>query len=961
MEIFLYLPAAKVAIIFKRWLMPRLNLLKVIVFCLLLIVKISGHDLYAQSLASGAGRSVSADSLKSMRHSDRERLLLPAGDTLGKVDSIARGNKLLVRDSLMVADSLEVSDSLAAPKNKGMLDFPVFSSAQDSTIEDFSGPHKMIYYYGGVKVTYGNMGIEADYMAYDVDKQLVFASGKTDSLGNLISRPKLVMDGQAYDVDHVYYNFGSRKAKVKNMITQQQEGILHGENLKMMPDKSINITQGKYTVCDLDHPHYYLKMTAAKIVTEPKQRTVFGPAYVVVADVPLPLILPFGFVPQKPARASGILFPTFGEEQARGFYMRDLGYYMVFGDHFDVALTTDIYTLGSWSVDLNSRYKLRYKFNGSLGLTYSVDQTGEKGTSEFFQSKNFSVKWSHSQDSKANPGTSFSASVNFASPSNNRYNANNINQALESQFGSSVSYSKTWSNMSLSVNGLHSQNTRDSSYSITLPNVTFNVNRFYPFKRKNRVGKERFYEQISFGYGATFQNKINFKAKEVKDPDFFSKLQAGMNHRFSIGLPSFTLLKYLNFSPGVSYGMNWHFQEQHPVYDPETDRVEYVKSPQYSTFGVSQDFSASLSMSTRIYGTFMFTRPNSRLKAIRHMITPSVSFSYKPEMGVPMNGYMTYTYTDKQGETKSIDYNKYAGGLYQPPGKGQTAGLSFDLKNNLEAKLLDDQDTTGRGTKKIKLIDNLGIRGSYNFLADSLKLSTLSISANTTVFEKIGINASMTLDPYAVDERGRKYNEFQAVKTKGASWARITNASASLSWSIRGEGKIEGNDGSGTNKGGGSQSKQSGSVVTNTEEMSYNKIYYHPYTGEYIPGGWVYYLNPNVPWQVGLNLNYSYSKSYSYANEQLQTKHNHTQTLSINGSVALTKAFNISVNTGLDLTKMKPTTTTINATYDLHCFNISVMWVPFGQWESWSFRIAAKASALADLLQYRKSSSYWDN
>lgn len=940
--------------------MPRLNLLKLILVCFLLVLKTSWAPLCAQELEGRElpKRLTMFDSL-SVRGSAKQVLadsLRVGADSLAlAADSTSRG------DSLALANSLAAVDSASLEK-KGMLDFPVFSSAKDSTIEDFSGPHKMIYYYGDVKVTYGNMGIEADYMAYDVDKQTVFASGMTDSLGNLLSRPKMIMDGQSYDVDHVYYNFNSRKAKVKNMITQQQEGILHGENLKMMPDKSINITKGKYTVCDLDHPHYYLKMTAAKIITEPKQRTVFGPAYVVVADVPLPLVIPFGFVPQKPQRASGILFPTFGEEQARGFYMRDLGYYMVFGDHFDVALTTDIYTLGSWSVDLNSRYKLRYKFNGSIGLTYSVDQTGEKGTSEFFQSKNFSVKWSHSQDSKANPGTSFSASVNFASPSNNRYNANNINQALESQIGSSISYSKTWSKMSLSINGLHNQNTRDSSYNITLPNITFNVNRFYPFKRKNRVGKERFYEQISLGYGATFQNKISFKAKEIRDPNFFSKLQAGMNHRFSIGLPSFTLLKYLNFSPGISYGMNWHFQEQHPEYNPETDRVEYHKSPQYSTFGVSQDFSASMSMSTRIYGTYMFTLPNSKLKAIRHMITPSMSFSYKPEMGVPMNGYMTYTYTDNNGETKSIDYNKYAGGLYQPPSKGQTAGLSFELRNNLEAKIKDDQDTTGVGTKKVKLIDNLGIRGSYNFLADSLKLSTLSISGNTTVFEKIGINASMTLDPYAVDERGRKCNVFQATKTKGASWARITNASASLSWSIRGTGKIDGNDGHGERKGGsGSQQKTQGSVVTNTEEMAYNKIYYHPYTGEYIPGGWVYYLNPNVPWQLGLNFNYSYSKSYSYANEQLQTKHNHTQTLSINGSIALTKDFNISVNTGLDLTKLKPTTTTINATYDLHCFNISVMWVPFGQWESWSFRIAAKASALADLLQYRKSSSYWDN
>lgn len=929
----------------------------------MLLLIISGNSAYAQKKLS-----IEDDSLSVRRVPFRDRdTTMALSDSLTKTAADTL-KAFAVADSVAVSDSVAVADSVA--KKRGMLEFPVFSEAQDSTVEDFSGPHKMIYYYGGVKVTYGNMGIEADYMAYDVDKQTVFASGLKDSLGNILTRPVMSMDGQSYNVDHVYYNFESRKAKIKNMITQQQEGILHGENLKMMADKSINITKGKYTVCDLDHPHYYLKMTAAKIVTEPKQRTVFGPAYVVVADVPLPLVIPFGFVPQRPQRASGIMFPTFGEEQARGFYMRDLGYYMVFGDHFDVAINTDIYTLGSWNVELNSRYKLRYKFNGDIGLTYSVDRTGEKGSNDFFESKNFSVKWSHSQDAKANPGTTFRASVNFSSPSNNRFNATNINQALENQFGSNISFGKTWEKMNLSINALHSQNTRDSSYVITLPNITFNVNRFFPFKRKNRVGKERFYEQISFGYGATFLNKVDFKAKEVRDPEFWSKLKAGMNHRFNIGLPSFTLLKYLNFSPSVQYGMNWYFQEQHPEYNEETGRLEYKRTPQFSTFGVSQDFSAGLSMSTRIYGTFMFLNPNGKLKAIRHMITPSMSFSYKPEMGTAVNGYSVYRYTTKDGETHEVEYNKYAGGLNSPPSPGQTAALSFELKNNLEAKMADDKDTTGVGTKKIKLIDNLSIRGSYNFLAEQYKLSTLSVSANTTVMGKIGISGNMTLDPYSINERGQRQDVFQAVQTKGKSLARITNASASLSWSISGEGKMEGNDGAeaARQQGGGAfgsqganQNSGGAGIVTNTEQMSYNKIYYHPYTGEYIPGGWLYYLNPAVPWQVGLNLNYSYSKSYSYANEQLQTKHNHTQTLSVNGSLSLTKAFNISFNTGLDLTKLKPTTTTFNLTYDLHCFNIAVMWVPFGQWESWSFRIAAKASALADLLQYRKSSSYWDN
>ena len=843
-----------------------------------------------------------------------------------------------------------------------MLEMPVFSEARDSVIEDFSSGKKMIYYYGDVKVTYGNLSIKADYMEYNIDDETVFASGVPDTAGVLQGKPEMTENDKAYAMEAVHYNFKSKKAKIKNMITQEEEGILHGENLKMMEDKSINIFKGKYTVCDLDHPHYYLKMTTAKVITEPSQRTVFGPAYVVVEDVPLPLVLPFGFVPKRPSRASGILFPTFGEETSRGFYMRDLGYYVVLGDHFDVSATTSIYTLGSWSVNLNSRYKLRYKFNGSFGLTYSVDQTGERGSTDFFQTKNFSVKWSHTQDSKAHPGTSFSASVNFSSPSNSKYNSQSIQSALENQVSSSISYSKTWSKMSLSINGLHSQNSRDSSYSITLPNFTFNVNRFNPFKRKNAVGKQRFYEQISFSYNTSFQNKVNFTVSELKNPNFFGdKLKAGMTHKFTIGLPSFTVLKYFNFSPSVNYGMNWYFQEQSRVFNEETNQVETVTSDQFSTFGLSHDFSAGISMSTRIYGTYMFKSKKASLRAMRHMITPSISFSYKPEMGTRANGYMTYNYVDTNGVSKSVDYNRWSGGIYSPPSKGQTAGMSFSIGNNLEAKIADKNDTTGTGMKKVKLIDNLKLSGSYNFLADSIKLSTINVSANTTIFQKLGVSANMTLDPYAVDERGRKYNEFNIVKEGGFKLFRMTNASASLSWSISGEGKGKGNDGMSTGGSGGNKNTGAGGVTTTTAQSYYNKIYYHPVTGEYIPGGWAYYLNPNVPWQISLSYSYSYNKSYTYANEKLIINHNHSQTLTFSGQVRLTKDLNINVNSGLDMSKMKLTTTQLSATYDLHCFAISVSWVPFGQWESWSFRIAAKASALADLLQYKKSSSYWDN
>jgi Organic solvent tolerance protein OstA len=866
---------------------------------------------------------------------------------------------LSVPDSLEMfpapADTLRSADTLFV-QPKGSIDRPAFSSARDSVMEDIE--HNIIYYFGDVTAQYQDLELKADYMAYNTKLNVVYAKGIRDTITNEVSgRPTMTTGGKSYEMDEVYYNFVTHKAKIKNMATQQDDGKLIGEKLKMMPDQSINISGGKYTVCDAEHPHYYLKMTAAKVMTEPKQRTMFGPAYVVIADVPLPfLMLPFGFVPDMPDRASGILVPTYGEENARGLYLRDFGYSFVIGDYLDFAVTGDIYSYGSWAVCTTSRYKKRYAFDGSLSLNYSNDITGERGSSDFFQSKNFGVTWSHSQDAKARPGTTFRASVNFSSPSNNRYNSTSVNESLQNQASSSITYGKTWSGASLSLNFLHSQNSRDSSYTFTLPNITFNVNRFYPFKRKNRVGKERFYEQISFSYGATFQNKVGFKASEFAfNKELLNKMQNGMQHSFQIGLPGFTLLKYFQFSPSISYGMNWYFRDQTRYYNPETDKVETVISDQFSKFGITQTYSGGISMNTRIYGMFNFGK-RSRLQAIRHMITPSMSLSLSPNLATRANGFRTFVYTDKDGVERTVEYNRFAGQLYSPPGGRPNASLSFSVANNLEAKMLKKLDPMAEEPKspkdkyeKIKLIDQLNIGGSYNFLADSMRLSNFNVSASTTVFGKLGINGNCSLDPYAVNERGQRYNKLNILKT-GRPF-RLTNASASLSYSLNGGQNYKGNDGSSDSQ----KSNNGGS-----EGSDYARVYYHPITGEYIPGGWVYYLNPNIPWSLSFNYSYSYSRSYQFVNEQLQTNHNHIQTLGLSAQVRLTKAMNFNINTGFDLTKMQLSTTQISATYDLHCFAISVSWVPTGQWESWSFRIAAKASALSDLLQFKKSASYWD-
>ena len=906
-------------------------------------------------------------------------------------------------DSLLRADSIAIArrDSLDMLK-KSSLEVPAFSTAKDSIVTDFSNGQRKIYYYGGATVTYQDLKLTADYIEYDMNSNTVYATGRKNPVtGEMEGLPEMEEKGQSYKMDDLRYNFNTRKARITNMVTKEAEGILQGKDIKKMPDNSINLTSGVYTVCDLEHPHYYLKLSMAKVITEPSQKTVFGPAWPVIADVPVPLVLPFGFVPKKPSRATGLLMPTFGEEQARGFFVRDAGMYFVIGDYFDVSITGSYYTLGSWALDINSRYKVNYKFNGSLAFTFSNDQTGEVGSSDFYQSQNFGLRWSHQQDSKAHPGTTFSASVNFSSPSNSRYNSRSVTEAQQNQVSSSISYSHNWNGkVNLSVNALHNQNSRDSSYSITLPNVTLSVTRFYPFKQKNRVGKEKFYEKISFGYSTSFQNRVNFKVRDIQDfvldehgdyvvetkengssyrvKDFsdslgtkiMNRMANGMSHTFQIGLPNFTLFKYINVTPSVNYGMNWMFSKGSQTLVDEVDdngnpvmvtdqggnqviakRLETDPGTAFNGFGATHTYSGSLAMSTRIYGMFNFGK-HRKVQAIRHVITPSVNVNLSPEKATYFNGYRTLeAYYDKNGRYHAeSQYNIYSltgnHNTVSPPGRGKSATMNISIGNNLEAKVRDLRDTTGTGTKKVKLLDQLTINTGYNFLADSMKMNNVGVSASTNLLNKINLSGNLNFDPYAINERGQRINKFEI--TKSGLPLRLTNASLSASISFSGKGALDGNDGT---KGG------------NSDANSYQRIYYHPVTGEYIPGGYVYYMNPNAPWSVNVSYSFNYAKTYTYqqTTQELVTNKRFTQTVNLSGNIKLTPRMAIQATSGFDIMAMKMTTTQFSATYDLHCFNIAVSWVPMGMWKSYSFRIAANASALADLLRYKKSDSYMDN
>lgn len=855
------------------------------------------------------------------------------------------------RDSIAKADSLARKDSLAL-LGKSSLTQPAFSAARDSIVEVFANGSRKIYYYGDVTVTYQDMTLSAERIDYDLNTGVLYARGVLDTLtGEWKGQPVMKQGGKSYNMTEVRYNLNNRKANIKQVITSEDDGLLHGSHVKMMPDRSINIENGKYTVCDLEHPHYWMELSVAKVVTQPSRKTVFGPAHLVVGDVHIPFLgIPFGFIPKRPERATGLLMPTFGEETARGFYMKEAGMYFVFGDYLDLSVTGDYYTLGSWALDINSRYKINYKANGSFSMNMSKDITGEKGAPDYYESGNFGVRWQHSQDSKAHPGTTFSASVNFSSPSNNRYNSTSVNEALQNQVSSSISYSRNWNGkVNLSVNALHSQNSRDSSYAFTLPNVTLSVSTFYPFKNKNRVGKEKPWEKISFGYSTSLQNKINFYAKEFGQEGFTDKFKNGMSHNFSIGLPSFQLFKYLNFNPSVSYGQNWFFRASDAVYDADQDKVVLEEGKQFSHFGITQTYSGSVSMSTRIYGMFNFGK-YSKVQAIRHVISPSMSLSLSPEKGTFANGYRTYHYTDVNGVNKEYQYNIYTGQLLSAPSKGKSATASLSIGNNLEAKVRDYADTTGKGSKKVKLLDQLNFSTGYNFLADSLKMNTVSASMSTNLFSKVNISASAAFDPYAVDNKGKKYNQFALAAGQGL--ARFTRASASASYSISGKGTIDGNDG---------RKGESGSGSSPADY--YQRVYYHPVTGEYVPGGWLYYTNPNVPWSMNFNASIACTRQYKYdsAADKLTTKNNITSTLGVTGNVKLTPRMSINASSGYDFVAKKITTTQISATYDLHCFNIAVSWVPLGTWQSYSFKIAANAASLADLLRFKKSSSYWDN
>ena len=801
--------------------------------------------------------------------------------------------------------------------------------------------NKRVYIYNKGDIKYENMGLQADYMQIDMATKEIYAHGKVDSVNGVASNthPVFTEGGSSYTMDTITYNFGSKKAFIQGVATKEGDGWLVGGQIKKMPDNSINIRQGKYTTCDhTDNPHFYLAMTKAKVI--PGKKIITGPAYLVMHDVPIYFAcIPEGFFPINLGPKSGLLMPSYGEDASRGFYIRGLGYYFILNKHIDLALTGGIYTLGSWEVNASSRYTKRYKYRGNLNFDFSSVKTGDKGEPDYIKQNNFRFAWTHSQDPKANPGSTFSASVNLSSSGYSKYSATTLNDILATQTNSSISYAKSWAGtpFSLSMNLSVSQNSQTRQLAVTLPNISFNVARVYPFKRKDAMGKQRWYEKIGFTYSAKLTNSVTSAEKDLFTMQTLKNMRNGVEHTLPVST-SINLFKYINISPSFNYSERWYFSRQNQMWDPEANQVVTL-DPEYGFFRI-YNYNASVSANTTIYGMWQMKRKTAKLQAVRHTISPQVGFSYAPDFSKQKYGYYNTVQTDSLGNYKV--YSPYSNQPYGVPGAGQQANLNFSLSQSLEMKVLSKRDTSG--VKKIKLIDELRISGSYNFLADSLGLSNLPVSFRTTIYGNFGINLSLTLDPYEVTPQGTRINK---LLIKRGILGRVTNTGWSFGYTFK--------------------SRQDKSTPAANDINTIPPEYFNPFSDPYglmDPTLRRHYMASSyydfsIPWNIGFNYVISYSISYTN-NGTTGFKKNVSQTIGFNGSVNLTPKTGISFTSGFDIQNRKLTTTSISITRDLHCWQMSFIWIPFGSHRSWSFNIGVKAASLADL-KYDKSQSMYDN
>ena len=862
----------------------------------------------------------------------------------------------LHRDSLAL-DSLGM-DSLAADttKKKEPLDAPVIYEASDSIVFTKEG---YAHLYGEGKVNYQNIELTSAVITMNMDSSTVYATGVTDTAGVETGSP-IFKDGETpYESKIMRYNFKTKKGFINSIVTQQGEGYVTSEEGKKGANDEIYMRHGKYTTCDNhEHPHFYLKLSMAKV--RPKKNVVFGPAQLVVEDVPLPIAVPFGFFPFNSSYSSGFIMPTYGDEMNRGFYLRDGGYYFAISDQMDLKVLGEIFTKGSWGLSAASNYNKRYKFSGSFNASYLVTKTGEKNMPDYSVSKDFRIQWSHRQDAKANPNSSFSASVNFATSSYDRSSLSSLynpQQYSQNTKASSVSYSRNFPEIGLNISGAFNitQNTRDSSLSMTLPDVNISLNRIYPFKRKKSAGDERWYEKISLQYTGSITNSISTKDNLLfKTP--LTQWENGMQHKIPVSA-TFNLFKYINIVPSFNYTERWYLRKVKQSYDASPTSRDHVKRDTINGFNRLYDYNLSLQMNTKLYGMYKPLFMKSKELQIRHVFTPTVSYTYTPDFGKSRYGYYdTYTYTDEDGEVRTVEYSPYEGAVYGYPGKNMSQNISFSIDNNIEMKMKSDKDTTGY--KKISLIDQLGASLSYDVANKKWSDLSMNLRLKLTKSYTFNMNASFATYAYQFDENGNVVVGDRTEWSYGR-FGRFQGYSGSFSYTLNNDtfkklfGKKEEDEKNKDNKG--KEENEDEETEEETEEQNNNSNMRKTEKASVDSDG---YLAFKLPWSVSLSYSYSMreDRSKDINIKTMRYPYSLTHSLNVSGNFKIGSRWNMTYSTGYDFTSKEMSMTTLNITRDLHCFNMSCGLV-FGPFTSYNFSIRANSSMLTDALKWDQRSN----
>lgn len=862
----------------------------------------------------------------------------------------------LHRDSLAL-DSLGM-DSLAADttKKKEPLDAPVIYEASDSIVFTKEG---YAHLYGEGKVNYQNIELTSAVITMNMDSSTVYATGVTDTAGVETGSP-IFKDGETpYESKIMRYNFKTKKGFINSIVTQQGEGYVTSEEGKKGANDEIYMRHGKYTTCDNhEHPHFYLRLSMAKV--RPKKNVVFGPAQLVVEDVPLPIAVPFGFFPFNSSYSSGFIMPTYGDEMNRGFYLRDGGYYFAISDQMDLKVLGEIFTKGSWGLSAASNYNKRYKFSGSFNASYLVTKTGEKNMPDYSVSKDFRIQWSHRQDAKANPNSSFSASVNFATSSYDRSSLSSLynpQQYSQNTKASSVSYSRNFPEIGLNISGAFNitQNTRYSSLSMTLPDVNISLNRIYPFKRKKSAGDERWYEKISLQYTGSITNSISTKDNLLfKTP--LTQWENGMQHKIPVSA-TFNLFKYINIVPSFNYTERWYLRKVKQSYDASPTSRDHVKRDTINGFNRLYDYNLSLQMNTKLYGMYKPLFMKSKELQIRHVFTPTVSYTYTPDFGKSRYGYYdTYTYTDEDGEVRTVEYSPYEGAVYGYPGKNMSQNISFSIDNNIEMKMKSDKDTTGY--KKISLIDQLGASLSYDVANKKWSDLSMNLRLKLTKSYTFNMNASFATYAYQFDENGNVVVGDRTEWSYGR-FGRFQGYSGSFSYTLNNDtfkklfGKKDEDEKNKDNKG--KEENEDEETEEETEEQNNNSNMRKTEKASVDSDG---YLAFKLPWSVSLSYSYSIreDRSKDINIKTMRYPYSLTHSLNVSGNFKIGSRWNMTYSTGYDFTSKEMSMTTLNITRDLHCFNMSCGLV-FGPFTSYNFSIRANSSMLTDALKWDQRSN----